>query len=75
MVPYDQLMPIEQAIVDWKIAHPEIMTLIDAMMFVMFGAIIALALVEYFRNRKIEQELISAERAEKREWIKSHGGL
>ncbi len=75
MVPYDQLLPIEQMIVEWKIAHPELMALIDAILLMIVGAIIAVALVEYFKQRKIEQERHRAERARKRAWIKSRGGL
>lgn len=72
MVPYDQLLPFEQAIVAWKIAHPTLF--IVSTVAVVALEIIALA-VAYVHNRKIEQERISRERAEKRAWIKANGGL
>lgn len=75
MVPYDQLLPIEQAIVDWKIAHPELMTFIDVLLLMLIGALMAISVMDYLNQRKIEQERICRERAEKRAWIKANGGL
>lgn len=72
MVPYDQLLPIEQAIVAWKIAHP---ILSDAIIIALGIIGIAGAIYFYKQDRKIEHERMKRERAEKRAWIKSQGGL
>ena len=72
MVPYDQLLPIEQAIVDWKIAHPVADNLLTIAMLII---VVSFAVWNYRHERKIQQERMKRERAEKRAWIKSQGGL
>lgn len=61
------LTPIEQAIVDWNIAHP-----VELVVFCVVFAIASIAFVVWVTctESKNEQLRISAERANKRAWIK-----
>lgn len=72
MVPYDQLLPIEQAIVDFKMENPYLCGFLLGILI----AITICAIVSMWKdNVRREQERMKAERAARRAWIKAHGGL
>lgn len=72
MVPYEKLLPIEQAIVDFKMENPYFCGFL-------FGIIvcgtIAFIVFEWKKSRDDYAGKIKRERAEKRAWIKANGGL
>lgn len=72
MVPYEELLPIEQAIVDFKMENPYFCGFL-------FGIIvcvtIALVVFGWKKSRDDYAEKIKRERAEKRALIKANGGL
>lgn len=72
MVDYNDLMPIEQMILDWRNENEIVIWL-----FIIASiAIIAVTFyLEFKGNRKKEQEEILEYRKMKREWIKRNGGL
>lgn len=72
MVEYNDLMPIEQMILDWRNENEIVIWL-----FIIASiAIIAVTFyLEFKGNRKKEQEEILEYRKMKREWIKRNGGL
>lgn len=72
MVDYNDLMPIEQMILDWRNENEIVIWL-----FIIASiTIIAVTFyLEFKGNRKKEQEEILEYRKMKREWIKRNGGL
>ena len=63
---------IHPCIIAWKIAHP-----VELVVFCVVFAVASIAFVVWVTRteRKNEQLRINAERANKRTWIKRHGGL
>lgn len=66
------LMPIEQDILTWQIAHPVAHGFIIG---AFITVTIAVMIVAHKRNRDRENELMKREREAKRAWIKANGGL
>lgn len=72
MVPYSELSPIEQAILNWRNDNPVITFLI----LLACAAIIAITyMVERKKNIEKQQREINRRRTQRRAWIKSNGGL
>ena len=72
MVEYNDLMPIEQMILDWRNENEIVIWLF------VIASIVIIAVTFYLEfkgNRKKEQEEILEYRKMKREWIKRNGGL
>lgn len=72
MVPYEQLLPIEQAIVDFRNAYP----MLNGFIFgVMACAVVAIIIAMWKKSDDDYAEKVKRERAAKRAWIKANGGL
>lgn len=72
MVDYNDLMPIEQMILDWRNENEIVIWLF---IIASIAIIAATFYLEFKGNRKKEQEEILEYRKMKREWIKRNGGL
>lgn len=69
------LMPIEQDIINWRMENPMLDTIITIILAIITITAIVYMLSLMRKNRLMEEERKRAERARRRAWIKSQGGL
>lgn len=72
MAPYNELTPIEQAILNWRNDNPVIVFIA---LFICIAIIVVSFVIERRHNIEKQQQQINRQRAQRRAWIKQNGGL